>query len=90
MQYAGVDVSSNFDRGSYIISIAKTVSKKFHMKFLFPEVALYHYKSTIRPCIEYCSHIWTGAPSCYFEMLDNYKNGCVGLLVLHSLPLLNL
>ena len=20
--------------------------------------------------MEYCSHVWTGAPSCYFELLD--------------------
>ena len=37
------------DWGSDIISIAKTASKKIgaSMKFLFPEVALYLYKSTI-------------------------------------------
>ena len=38
--------SSKLDWGSYIISIAKTASKKIgalicSMKFLFPEVALY-------------------------------------------------
>ena len=37
---------------------AKTASKKIRalirsMKFLSPEVALYLYKSTIRPCMEY-------------------------------------
>ena len=53
--------------GSYIISIAKTASKKIRalirfMKLLSPEVALYLYKSTIRPCMEYCSHVWAGNP----------------------------
>ena len=48
--------------GSYIISIAKTVSKLIgvlirFMKFLSPEVALYLYKSTIHPCMEYCCHV---------------------------------
>ena len=43
--------SSIFNWGSYIISIAKTASKKIlalihSMKFLSPEVALYLYKST--------------------------------------------
>ena len=37
------------------------------MKFLSLEVALYLYKSTIRPCMEYCYHIWIGASSCYLE-----------------------
>ena len=49
----GLTFSSKFDWGSYIIFIAKTVSKKIgvlirSMKFLSPEVALYIYKSMIR------------------------------------------
>ena len=64
--------------GSYIISIAKTASKKIgalirFMKFLSPEVALYLCKSTIHPCMEYCCHIWAGAPSCYLELLDKLQ-----------------
>ena len=43
------------------------------MKFLSSEVALYLYKSTIRPCMEYCCHIWAGAPSCYLELLDKLQ-----------------
>ena len=43
------------------------------MKFLSPEVTLYHYKSTIRPCMEYCCHIWAGAPSCCLELLDKLQ-----------------
>ena len=52
----GLTFSSKLDWGSYIISVAKTASKKIgalirSMKFLFPEVALYLSKSTIR-------HVW--------------------------------
>ena len=66
--------SSKLDWGSYIISIGRTASKKIgalisSMKFLSPEVALYLYKSTLRPCMEYCCHVWAGAPSCYLELL---------------------
>ena len=43
------------------------------MKFRSPEVALYLYKSTIRPCIEYCCYGWAGAPSCYLELLDKLQ-----------------
>ena len=39
------------------------------LKFLSPELALYLYKSTIRPCMEYCCHIWAGAPSYLMELL---------------------
>ena len=40
------------------------------MKFLSPEVAQYLFKSTIRPCMEYCCHLWAGTHSCYLELLD--------------------
>ena len=40
------------------------------MKFHSPEAALYLYKSTTRPCMEYCCHVWAVAPSCYLELLD--------------------
>ena len=43
------------------------------MKFLSPEVALYLYKSTICPCIEYCGHVWAGTSSCYVELLDKLQ-----------------
>ena len=90
----GLTFSSKLDWGSYIISVAKTASKKIgtlirSMKFLSPEVPLYLYKSTIPPCIEYCCHVWAGAPSCYLELLDKLQNEYAGLLVLHLLLLLN-
>ena len=75
--------SSKLDWSSYITSIAKTASKKIgalicSMKFLSLEVALHLHKATIHPCMEYCCHVWAGAPSCYLE-----------LLALHLLLLLN-
>ena len=86
-------LSSKLDWGSYIISIAKTSSKKVgalirFMKFVSPEVALYLYKSSIRPCMEYCCHVWAFAPSCYLELLDKLqKRICrtVGLVLAASL-----
>ena len=70
--------SWNLDWGSSIISIAKTASKKIgvlirSMKFLSHEVALHLYKSTIRSCMEYCCHVWAGAPNCYLELLDKLQ-----------------
>ena len=70
----GLTFSLKLGSGSYIISIAKTASRKIgalicSTKFIFPEVALYLYKSTIWPCMEYCYHVWASAPSCYLELL---------------------
>ena len=64
----GLTFSSELDWRSYITSIARTASKKIgalnrSMKFLSPDGALYLYKSTMRPCMEYCCHFWVGAPS---------------------------
>ena len=55
----GLTFPAKLDWGSYIISIAKTASMKIgalirSIKFLSPEVALCFYKSTMRPCMEYC------------------------------------
>ena len=74
----GLPLSSKLDWGPYTVSIAKTASKKIgglirSMKFLSPEVAQYLCKSTILPCVEYCCHVWAGAPSYYLELLDKLE-----------------
>ena len=74
----GLTFSSKLDWGSYIVSIAKTATKKIgvlirSMKFLPPEVSLYLYKSTMRSCMEYCCHVWAGAPNCFLELLDKLQ-----------------
>ena len=58
----GLTFSSKLDWGSYIISVAKTASKKIaalicSMKFLSPEVTQYLYEFTIWPGMEYCCHV---------------------------------
>ena len=74
----GLTFSSKLNWVSYIVSITKTASKKTgalirSMKFISPEVALYLYNSTIGSCMEYCCHVWAGAPSCYLELLDKLQ-----------------
>ena len=96
LKMLGLTFSSKLDWGSYIISIAKTASEKSgalirSMKFLSPEVAMYLYKSTICPCMEYCCHVWAGAPSCFLELLDKLQKGIcrtVGPSLAASLELL--
>ena len=70
----GLTFPSKLYWGTHIISVAKTASKKIgalirSVKFLSPEVALYLYKCTICPFMEYCCHVWAGAPSCYLKLL---------------------
>ena len=59
----GQPFSYKLNWGSYIVSIAKSAPKKIGalircMKFVSPVVALYLYKSTIEPWMEYCFHAW--------------------------------
>ena len=61
----GLTFSFKLDWGSYIISIAKTASKKIgalicSIKFLSPEAALYLHKSTIRPCYVWNTVVMSG------------------------------
>ena len=71
--------SYNLDWGSYIISIARTTSKKigaliYSMKFRFPVVALYlNLPFVLVYSFINCRHVWAGAPGCYLEMLDKLK-----------------
>ena len=74
----GLTFSSKLYWGSYIISLAKTASKKIGtlirpVKFLSHEVALYLCKSTIRSCMEYCCHVWVDAPTYFLEFLDKLQ-----------------
>ena len=74
----GVSFTSKLDWDSYIISLAKAPSKKIgallhSVKFLSPELVFYLYKSTIRPFIEYCCHVWSGAGKCYLNLLDKLQ-----------------
>ena len=62
----GLTFSSKLYWSSYVISFAKTASKKIgdlirSMKFLSSEVALYRYKSNIHPCREHCCQVSAGA-----------------------------
>ena len=63
--------SSKSDWGCYIISIAKTASKKIGA--LIRSKKYFFYKNTIQSCMEYCCHVRAGACSCYLELLDKLQ-----------------
>ena len=68
----GLTFPSKLDWSYYIISIAKTASKKIgtligSMKFLSPKVVLKLYKCTIQLSMKYCCHVWVDALNFYFR-----------------------
>ena len=78
LKMLGLTSSFKLDWGSYIISVARSASKKVgalirSIKFLSSEVALYLCKSTIRPCMEYFCHVWNGATCCHLDLLDKLQ-----------------
>jgi len=71
----GLTFTNDFSWKSYIQSIAKTAAMKVGAlyrarNFLTQESIFYLYKSTIRPCIEYCCHLWAGAPAESLNLLE--------------------
>ena len=62
----GVTLGSDLSWNDYFISVAKAAACKhgflFRTKrFFTPTQLLPLYKAPIRPCLEYCSHLWRGA-----------------------------
>ena len=48
--------------------------------YLTPECILHLYKSVIRPCMEYCCHIWAGASSVVLSLLDKVQGRIVNII----------
>ncbi len=49
-------------------------------KLIPPDATLYLYKTTIRPLMECCSHIWAGASGCHLSLLDRVQKRIVNLV----------
>jgi len=81
----GLILSDSFTWKNYIESVAKSASMKvgsLHRvrHFLSPESILYIYKSTIRPAMEYCCHLWAGAPTTSLDSLDRIQRRIVNIV----------
>ena len=81
----GLTFTNIFSWNPYIESTAKFVSMKvgslFGVRhFLPPESILYIYKAAIRPCIEYCCHLWAGASAVCLYLLDRIQKRILNLV----------
>ena len=81
----GLTVSNDLSWKSYIQSVSKQVAQRIGSlyrasRFLPPRTVLYLYKATIRPVMEYCCHLWAGAPKAHLSLLDRVEK-CVKNLV---------
>ena len=81
----GLSVSSNLTWKPHIISIAKHASQKLGFLsrargYFSPSQLLTKYKSMIRPSLEYCSHVWGGAPKSSLKLLDRAQSKAIRLI----------
>ena len=79
----GLQISSNLSWRDHIVQIAKSASKKlgvlFRCKQYFNAAQLFKlYTGFIRPCLEYCSHIWGSSP--YTSLLDRIESKVIRLI----------
>ena len=79
----GLNISSSLSWRDHIVEIAKSASKKlgalFRCKKYFNSEQLFKlYIGLIRPCLEYCSHIWGNSAS--VSLLDRVESKAIRLI----------
>ena len=80
-----LSISSNLTWKPHINSIAKHASQKLGSLsrvrgYCSPSQLLTIYKSQIRPSLEYCSHVWSGAPKSSLHLLDRVQSKAIRLI----------
>ena len=78
-----LQISSSLSWRDHIIQIAKSASKKlgvlFRCKQYFNSAQLFKlFTGFIRPCLEYCFHIWGSSP--YTSLLDRVESKAICLI----------
>ena len=81
----GLSLSSNLTWKTHIHSLAKHASQKLDFLarargFFSSSHLLSIYKSQIRPSLEYCSHVWGGAPKSTLCLLDKVQSRAISFI----------
>ena len=81
----GLTVSRDLSWKSYIQNVSKRAAQRIGSlyrasRYLPPESILYLYKATIRPLMEYCCHLWAGAPKTHLQLLDRVEKRAKNLI----------
>ncbi|CAF4943736.1 unnamed protein product [Pieris macdunnoughi] len=81
----GVDISSDVQFRGHLEGKAKLASKKLGVlskarRYFTPGHRMQLYKAQIRPHMEYCSHLWAGAPQYQLLPLDRIQRRAVRIV----------
>ena len=81
----GLSISANLTWKPHINSIAKHASQKLGFLsrtcgYFSPSQLLTIYRSQIHPSLEYCSHVWGGAPKSSLHLLDRVHSKVIRLI----------
>ncbi|CAK1578575.1 unnamed protein product [Parnassius mnemosyne] len=78
----GVDISNSVQFRGHLEGKAKLASEKLGVlsrarQYFMPAHRLQLYKAQFQPHMEYCSHLWAGAPQCQLLPLDRIQRRAV-------------
>ena len=81
----GMELSSDLNHRAYIEAVTKLGSKKLGVLnkvrwFFTPQQRLLLYKAQIRPCVEYCSHLWDRSAKYLLDALDSLQRRAVRII----------
>ena len=85
MHMLGLSFSSNLSWCSHIRSIARSAACKLGFlnrskRFFTPDQRLTLYKAQVRPLMEYCCHVWGGAPQSHLSILDRLQKKAIRII----------
>ena len=83
--HLSLSLSSNVTWKTHIHSLARHASQKLGFLarargFFSSSHLLTIYRSRIRPSLEYCSHVWGGAPKSILCLLDKFQSKAIRLI----------
>ncbi|XP_065679085.1 uncharacterized protein LOC136093769 [Hydra vulgaris] len=85
LRLLGLILTSDHSWKPYIKSISKLASARVAFlyrtrHFLTPDSILYLYECLIRPCMEYCCHVWRGSSNDALFFLGKVKKCIVNIV----------
>ena len=85
ISFLGLAVTKDLSWKPYIQSISKQAAQRIGSlyrasSYLPPQTVCYLYKSTIRPLMEYCCHLWAGAPQTHLNLLERVEKRVKNLM----------